>query len=33
MGGYMNKALFVTAWDRNFEILNGGIFGSFNSEN
>ncbi len=33
MGGYMNNALFVTAWDRNFEILNGGIFGSSNSEN
>lgn len=33
MGGYMNNALFVTAWDRNFEILNGGVFGSSNSEN
>lgn len=33
MGGFMNNALFITAWDRNFEILNGGVFKGSDSEN
>jgi LysM repeat protein/ABC-type branched-subunit amino acid transport system substrate-binding protein len=28
MGGYMNNGLFVTAFERNFDILNYGVFGT-----
>jgi LysM repeat protein/ABC-type branched-subunit amino acid transport system substrate-binding protein len=31
MGGFMNNGLFITAWERNFDILNGGIIGGSSS--